>query len=147
MESHRPSWSWKEGVRFALSWNFRTKEEFPNPLPINKMERVGSWIINPLYKILDYVSRRLRRPFTVIFFTCFIGLILGVVFYNIPAFIFLGKIVPTKLLRFSLFIYIELVLLGMGCKAFGRFHNPSLVTSWKKGKLIPVFPGEPLAKN
>lgn len=142
MESSKPLWSWKEGFRFALCWELRAKEDLPSPLPSNKMEQLGSWIIEPLYKVLDLISRYLRKPLTIVVLTLLVSLVVGVVFYNIPAFIFLGKIVLAKAFRFALFVYTELLFLGMGCKAFGRFHNRSLVEFWKKGKLISVFPGD-----
>lgn len=142
MESPRFSWSWKEGVRFALCWKFVRDSDLAS-LPLqNSFEALGSWIVQPLYKTLDYVSHQLRRPLTVVLFTLFTSLVLGIAFYNIPAFKLLGKIVPVQAIRFSLFVYIELIFFGLGCKAFGRFHNQLLVQLWKKGKLTPLFPGE-----
>lgn len=136
------SWDWKEGFRFALCWEFRNKEDFLSFSRYNKAEIFGSWIIDPLYKILDHVCRHLQKPMTVVLVTLFLSLVLGVAFYNIPAFVFLGKILPAKIIRFSLFSYIELVFLGLGCRAWGRFQNRSLVQLWKKGQLISCFPGE-----
>jgi hypothetical protein len=141
MESHNPSWSWKEGLRFALCWEFLNKEGISHLPPSTKVEIFGSWIVSPLYKVLDRICHHLRKPLTIVLFTILTSLILGVIFYNIPAFIFLGRIVLAKALRFSLFIYIEIVLLGIGCKAFGRFQNHLLVELWKKGELTSIFPG------
>ena len=138
MDSPRPSWSWKEGFRFALCWKLLANE----PISSNRLEIFGSWIIEPLYKILDLISRHLRSSLTIVLFTLITAFILGIVFYNIPAFIFLGKIFPAKVVRFFLFVLIELLFLGMGCKAFGRFHNQTLVALWNQGKLTTLFPGE-----
>lgn len=133
-------WSWKEGFRFALCWKLEAKE---GALPINnRPEVLGAWLIEPLYKILDQIARHLRKPLTVVLFALFASLILGVAFYNIPAFTVLGKIVPVKMIRFLLFIYIEATFFGLGCRAFGRFHNRSLVELWKRGELVLLFPGE-----
>lgn len=134
------SWSWKEGFRFALCWKLEAKEGF-TPLN-NKMEILGSWIIEPFYKMLDCASRHLKKPLTIVLLTLFSSLIIGIAFYNIPAFKFLGKVVPVKVFRFLIFIYIECIFFGMGCRAFGRFQNRSLVELWKKEKLAALFPGD-----
>lgn len=54
----------------------------------------------------------------------------------------LGKLFPSKAVRFLFFIYIEVNFLGMGCRAIGRFNNQALTELWKDGKLAPVFPGD-----
>ena len=138
MES--PSWSWKEGFRFALCWKLESEGE---DVPLNnRMEILGAWMVEPLYKMLDFGSRHLRKPLTVVLATLLTSVILGVAFYNVPAFTILGKIVPVRAIRFLLFLYIESVFFSLGCRAFGRFHNRSLVELWKRGKLVPLFPGE-----
>jgi hypothetical protein len=135
-------WSWKEGFRFALCWKMRAEKPAISLPTANKAELFGSWIVEPLYHSLDRIAHHIKKPFIVILFILGAALVTTIAFYNIPAFIFLGKILPGKVLRLTLFLVIEWIIFGMGCKAFGRFHNPALIELWKKGTLAPRFPGD-----
>jgi hypothetical protein len=135
-------WTWKEGFRFALAGEFRTKSNFGLDYKMSRAEKLGSLFLRPLYKSIDWVSNYIRKPFVIILITLLAALITILIFYNIPAFFILGKIFPPKLIRFLLFFYLELQLFGMGCLALGRFNNQVLIDLWKKDQLVPIFPGD-----
>ncbi len=145
MES-KPRWSWKEGFRFALCWKFQQKVPHES-LPMHWLEASGYWIVKPIYQILDRVARGLRKPLVIVLFTLSIACFCAIAFYNIPIWLFLGKVFPAKLVRFLTFLYTELLCLGAGIRAFGRFHNASLVKLWKQDRLIPIFPGRAEKKD
>lgn len=134
------SWTWREGVRFALAKELLSSEG--GSYEMNLVERLGSLWLRPLYKLVGYVSKHIRKPAAISLFTVVAALLVVVVFYNIPALVILGKLFPSKTVRFLFFFYIEANILAMGCCAFGRFHNHILVALWKEGKLVPVFPGD-----
>ncbi len=139
MDSPKLRWTWKEGFRFALAWELRFKRGQNPSYPMNSIEKWSCWYLKPLYQALDWASKRLRRPMMIVLLTFFTALIVSIAFYNIPAFIFLGKIFPAKLIRLFFFIYIETVILGMGCRALGRFQNTALMSLWEKNELEPFF--------
>jgi len=141
MEWSSPRWSWREGFQFALCWQLKAKDAAALPCPMNFAEKWGLRIVTPLHKTLDWCSFRLRQPLVIVLLTLAVALLCCAVFYNIPVWVFLGKVFPAKLIRFCLFLYLELLCLGMGITAFGRFHNQTLVKHWKAGKLISIFPG------
>jgi hypothetical protein len=136
----RIRWSWKEGFRFALARALLSKEGLSYKM--SPAEKIGSLFLKPLYRVIEFVSKHIRRPLAIILFTIAASLLAFVVFYNIPALVILGKIFPSKMARFVFFLYAEANLLAMGFCAFGRFNNSALVALWKNGKLEPVFPGD-----
>src|ERR1700710_797489 len=99
-------------------------------------EKWGSFFLKPLYQLIGGIAKHIRRPTAIILVTLGAALFSAVVFYNIPAFLILGKIFPSKWLRCLLFIYVEMSLFAMGSRAFGRFSNAELITMWKNGKLV-----------
>ena len=138
----RARWTWKEGFQLALAGQLRSKNNLDLSYRMSGTERVGSLLLKPLYKIIDWVSDYIQKPFIIVLITLIVALVAIFAFYNIPAFVFLGKIFPSKLIRSLLFFYIELHLFGMGCRAFGRFNNPALIDLWKNDQLTPIFPGD-----
>ncbi len=136
----RIHWSWREGFRFALAGELLSKEGLSYTM--SPAEKLGSSFLKPLYKVIDFVSKHIRRPLAIILFTIAASLLAFVVFYNIPALVILGRIFPSKYIRFLFFLYTEANLLAMGACAFGRFNNSTLIALWKSGKLEPIFPGD-----
>lgn len=136
------NWSWKEGFKFAFAEVFLLDGGTTSAYKMNLGEKFGTKLLTPLYRMIDLVSKNIREPLAICLFTILAALIAALVFYNIPAFVILGKIFPSKLVRFLLFFYCELNLFGMGCRAFSRFNNKVLVDFWKKGRLEAVFPGD-----
>jgi len=134
------NWTWKEGVRFALAGELLSEEDALYKK--SSAERFGAFFLRPLYKVVDYVSRHIKRPIAILLFTILAAFFAVVIFYKIPALIILGKVFPSKAVRFLFFIYVELIVFGMGCHAIGRFNNRDLIKLWKEGKLSPVFPGD-----
>lgn len=135
------NWSWKEGLRFAFAKEFLLEEGTPT-YKMNIQERIGTQLLRPLYRILELVSKNIRQPLAICFFTFLAALTAIIIFYNIPALVILGKLIPFNLVRFLLFLCVELNLFAIGCRAFGRFNNVTLVNLWKKGQLQAVFPGD-----
>lgn len=136
------SWSWKEAVVFAVAGRLLSVTGAENAYEMSFGEKLGSRILKPLYRLIELVSKKIKLPLAISLFTILAAFILLFVFYNIPAFIFFGKVFPTWLIRPALFFYVELNLLAMGCKAFGRFNNRILVEQWKRGQLIALMPGD-----
>src|ERR1700733_1602530 len=114
------NWSWKEGFRFAFAGELLSEEGLTSTYRMSIGEKFGTQLIRPLYKMVDLVSKNIREPLAICFITIIAALIAALVFYNIPAFVILGKLFPSNLVRFLLFLYFELNLFGMGCRAFGR---------------------------
>ncbi len=133
---------WKEGFQFALARGFRTKEGLPASYPMSIGEKFGSIFLTPLYKTFEQISKYIRKPIAISLFTLIAALLAVVVFYNFPAFVILGKLFPYQTVRFILFLYIESILLCIGCRALGRFNNSVLIELWREDKLIPILPGE-----
>ena len=134
-------WSWKEGLQFALATELLTEEGVASSYKLNVAEKFGSLILKPLYRAIALVSKHIRKPLAICLCTTLAALIAALVFYNIPAFVILGKLFPSKAVRFLLFLYVELNFFAMGCCAYGRFNNKVLVELWKMGRLVAVFPG------
>jgi hypothetical protein len=140
--SLKTSWTWKEGLKFALAENFLTQDESILTYTKNRAEYFGAFCVKPLYYTLDCVSKKIKKPMAIFLFTLLALFCVILIFYNIPALIFLGKLFPSKTVRFLLFIYVEISLFSLGCRAVGRFNNKALIQLWKEGKLIPIFPGD-----
>jgi hypothetical protein len=136
------NWSWKEGVRFALATELLSEEKVALSYKMSSAEKLGSWFLRPLYRMIDLVAKKIQQPLAICLFTIVTALFAALVFYNIPAFVILGKLFPSKVVRCLLFLYVELNLFAMGCRAFGRFNNETLVELWKKGRLVALFPGD-----
>lgn len=136
------SWSWKEAIAFAFAGKFLSVTGVKNAYEMSFGEKLGSQILKPLYRMMELISKNIKLPLAICLFTILAACILGFVFYSIPAFFFFGKVFPTWLIRLSLFFYVELNLLAMGCRAFGRFNNRILVDLWKNGQLIALLPGD-----
>ena len=137
----RAAWSWKEGFLFAFAGELLS-EKGSLLHQMSPAEKWGSLFLKPLYRLIDGIAKHIRRPTAIILVTLGAALFSAVVFYNIPAFVVLGKIFPSKLLRCVLFLYVETSLFAIGSRAFGRFNNKRLITLWKSGKLIAIFPGD-----
>jgi succinate-acetate transporter protein len=135
------TWSWKEGLRFALAKELLAKKDAPI-YTMSSTEKFGSWIVRPLYEITAQISKYIRKPLAICLFTVLSALIATLIFYNIPTFMLFGKIFPSKTVRFVLFSYIEINFFALGCRAYGRFNNKELVKLWKAGSLISIFPGD-----
>lgn len=136
------NWAWKEGVQFAFAEKFLLENDFFLTYDKNFSEQFGIFLVKPLYGLIDYIARHVKKPLAIFVFTIVAALCAMLVFYNIPALLMLGKLFPSKAVRCLLFIYVEANLFGMGCRAMGRFNNKTLIDLWKKGKLIPIFPGD-----
>jgi hypothetical protein len=132
------NWTWKESFRFALAGMLLSEEDYKK----SSAERFGAFFLRAPYKVIDYVSRHIKKPFAILLFTILAALFAVVVFYKIPALIILGKVFPSRLVRFMFFVYVELIVFGMGCRAIGRFNNRDLIKLWKAGKLAAIFPGD-----
>jgi len=135
-------WSWREGFRFAFAAKFVSREGVPYAYPKGKLEAFGTAILRHLYMLIDWLSRHLQRFHVILLVTAVAAVTALFIFYNIPAFLFLGKLFPPQWIRFFFFIYCECLLAAAGCRAFGRFQNQKLVNEWKSGKLIAAFPGD-----
>lgn len=135
-------WSWKDGFIFAFAGKLLSVKGTENAYEISFIEKLGSQILKPLYRIIELISKNIRLPLAICLFTIISALILGLVFYSIPVFVFFGKLFPAWLVRFFLFFYFELNLFAIGCRAFGRFNNKVLVGLWKNGQLVAVMPGD-----
>ena len=134
-------WSWKEGVAFAFAGKLLSVEGADHIYTLSFGEKVGSQILRPLYRIIEVVSKNIKLPLAICLFTILAAIILGLVFYS-PVLVIFGKLFPTWLVRLLLFLYVELNLLALGCRAFARFNNHVLVDLWKKGRLMAVLPGD-----
>lgn len=135
-------WSWKEGFVFAFARKLLFAEDVNLTYQMSFGEKLGSQILNPLYRTIEFISKNIRMPLAICFFTLLAALIIGFAFYSIPAFVIFGKLFPVWLVRFLFFFYVELNLLAMGCVSFGRFNNKELVNLWKNDRLIAVMPGD-----
>jgi|JI9StandDraft_2_1071091.scaffolds.fasta_scaffold45158_3 hypothetical protein len=139
-------WSWKEGFTFALAAKLLPAHGVDVTYKKTFAEKVGSQILRPLHRAIGFVSRNIKKPVAICLFTMVAALIIGVVFYRIPAFIILGRLFPTQLVRALFFLYAELNLLAMGMQAFGRFNNEGLIAIWKSKRLIAFMPGDYIPK-
>ncbi|MBS0585672.1 MAG: hypothetical protein JSR76_05160 [Verrucomicrobia bacterium] len=139
-------WSWKEGFTFALAAQLLPAHGVDVACKKTLGEKVGSQILRPLHRVIAFVSRNIKKPVAICLFTMVAALIIGVVFYRIPAFIILGRLFPTQLVRALFFFYAELNLLAMGMQAFGRFSNEGLIAMWKSNRLIVFMPGDYISK-
>ncbi len=136
------SWSWKEGFFFVFAGKLISAEGIDKAYEISFGEKLGTQILKPLYRMIEFISKNIRLPLAISLFTMLTALILSLVFYNIPALVIFGKLFPGWLVRFVLFFYVELNLFAIGCRAFGRFNNKLLVGLWKNGQLVAVMPGD-----
>ncbi len=136
------SWSWKEAIAFAFAGKLLSVTGAENAYEMSFCERLGSQTLKPLYRIMELISKNIKLPLAICLFTILAAFILGFVFYSIPAFIFFGNVFPIWLIRLAFFFYVELNLLAMGCRAFGRFNNKNLIDLWKNGQLIALMPGD-----
>ncbi len=135
-------WSWREGFFFAFAGKLLSEKDEAVSYEMSVSEKFGSQVLKPLYRIIEFVSKSIKQPLAICLFTVLAALIAALVFYNIPAIIILGKLIPVQLIRALLFIYMEVNIFAMGCRAFGRFNNKGLVALWKQGHLVAVFPGD-----
>ena len=134
------SWTWREGFRFALAEGFLAPDA--SSYTESRAERFGAFWVRPLYFVVGYTSKNIKRPMAIFLFTLLAAFCAILVFYNIPAWTLLGKLFPSQTVRFLLFLYVEINLFSLGCRAVGRFNNKLLIRLWKEGKLIPIFPGD-----
>ena len=136
------AWTWKESFQFAFATAFLSQDHSLFIYSKSLTEQFGAFFITPLYKSIGYVSKHIQKPIAIVLFTIAAALFAILVFYNISTITILGKLFPPKLVRCLLFMYVELNIFAMGCCAFGRFSNKSLIEFWKQGKLIPIFLGD-----
>src|ERR1700722_17091659 len=108
------SWSWKEGLVFAFAKKLLSIDGVEPSYEMSIGEKFGLQILNPLYRIIEFISKNIRIPLAICLFTMLAALILGFAFYSIPAFVLFGKLIPIWLLRLVLFIYVQMNLLAMG---------------------------------
>ena len=136
------NWSWKEGFRFAFAGELISKEGVASTYKMSPTEKFGSQILKPIYRMIGLLSKHIKKPLTICLFTILAGLFIALVFYNIPVFVILGKLFPSKAVHCLVFLYIELNFFAVGCRAFGRFNNKALIELWKNGQLVAVLPGD-----
>lgn len=101
------SWSWKEGFRFAFAEALLLDGVSASAYKMSLVEKFGTQLLKPLYRAIDLVSKNIREPLAICLFTILAALIAALVFYNIPAFVILGKLFPSKLVRFLLFFLLR----------------------------------------
>lgn len=136
MDTH---WSWEEGLKFGLAREFLSNEENLVAYQMSPAEKFGALVLKFPYRIIDLVSRHIRKPLAICLFTLLSVLLSTLVFYNILTFALLEKIFLSYVLRFLFFLYVELVIFALGCRAFGRFNNKVLIVLWKNGQLVPIL--------
>lgn len=135
----RIKWTWKEGFRFALASEFRPKDGGIFFYEMSSAEKFGSLFLKPFYKMLAQVSKYIRKPLAICIFTIFSAFLSLLIFYNFPALVILGKLLPYQAVRHVLFLYIESTFFCIGFRALGRFNNKVLVDLWKRNELASVF--------
>lgn len=134
--------SWKQGFRLAFAKEFHHEDGSTYSYEKGKLEVLGSFILKPLQGFLDWVSTRIQKPFVIILMT-FMALLIGVLaFYELTTIWFLARFISLAWIRFLFFVYFEMTIFAIGCRAFGRFSNANLLSEWSSGKLIPAFPGD-----
>ncbi len=141
------SWSWREGLAFAFASKLLSAEKSHQPYEMSVGEKWGTRLLQPLYRVIEFVSKNVKMPLAICFFTLLAALLIGFAFYTIPAFVIFGRLFPVWLIRALFFVYVEINLLAMGCVAFGRFNNKELVSLWKNGCLVAVMPGDYELRN
>lgn len=135
----RIKWTWKEGFQFALAREFLLRDGGLSFYEMSAAEKFGSFFLKPIYKMLGQVSKYIRKPLAVCIFTLFAAFLSLLVFYNFPALLILGKLLPYQTVRYLFFLYIESTFFCIGCRALGRFNNKILVELWKRNALSFVF--------
>lgn len=140
-------WSWREGFRFAFAGKFLLENGALYSYPKGTLEAWGTAILGPLYKTIDWLSKRLQRFHVILLLTLVAAVAALFIFYNIPAFLFLAKIFPPQWIRFFVFLYCECLIAAAGCRAFSRFQNKELIDAWKSGKINAAFPGDIFGKS
>jgi|SRR5579862_213317 len=135
----RIKWTWKEGFQFAFAREFILKGGKVFLYEMSVVEKFGSFFLQPIYKILGQVSKYIRKPLAVCIFTLFAAFLSLLVFYNFPALLILGKLLPYQTVRYLLFLYTECIFFCIGCRALGRFNNKTLVDLWKRNELSSAF--------
>src|SRR5580700_11479467 len=108
-------WTWKEGFRFAFASEFRLKDGSVFFYKMSSAEKLGSFFLKPLYKMLAQISKYIRNPLVICIFTIFAAFLSLLIFYNFPALLILGKLFPYQAVRYLLFLYIESIFLCIGC--------------------------------
>lgn len=127
------TWTWKEISQFILARELCSKNNIPFQYKMNNTERYCAAFLNPIYRTVEKVIKKLSQRMLIAVVTLVIAIFVLCVFYDFPALVIL-KIFPYQILRFLFFLYIELIFFCMGCRALGRFNNPFLLTLWNAEK-------------
>ncbi len=135
----RIKWSWKEGFRFAFAREFLLRDGDIFAYEMSIAEKFGSFFLKPIYKFLGQVSKYIHKPLAICIFTLFAAFLSLLAFYNFPALLILGKLLPYQTVRYLFFLYIESTFFLIGCRALGRFNNKILVNIWKRNEITSVF--------
>ena len=116
--------------RFALK-----KEKMREAIPHNQIEKLGDLLSWGAYGLPKMGRNCFGNPrFLTLFFTLFFMAITSLLFYPsrtadilFDTFLWPLRHLPWSYLRFTLWFFSELTIVGLGIRAFGRFSNPQLM--------------------
>ena len=124
--------------RFQNNLRFALRKEGPNTrqnIPLNRLEKIGNTLSWGAYELKTVVLKALYDPrFITICFTTFAMLFSTLLFYPSDTWRVMSKTctwifdhINWNYIRFFLWFFSEITILGIGMRAFGRFSNQELM--------------------
>jgi hypothetical protein len=131
----------QSNLRFALHKETVLMRE---AIPLNQMEKIGNAFSWPVYEFKAVCSMTFCDPrFITISFTLFAMIISAFLFYPSDSWYYVSTVcswvfnhINWSYVRFGLWLLSEVIILGVGMRAFGRFTNQKLMEHYQlKGNL------------
>ena len=124
--------------RFQNNLRFALRKEASNTrenIPLNQLEKIGNALSWGAYELKAVFLKAFYDPrFITICFTVFAMLLSTLLFYPSDTWRILSKTctwsfdhINWSYIRFSLWLFSEVTILGIGMRAFGRFSNQKLM--------------------
>lgn len=140
--------SWQSYFQFAFAREFITMDTGESlGIKKNSLEKVGEVVSRPFLRPLDFLLREIKNPVVITAITVTLIAITTLIFYPAHFMLAVGSVLPFLvkvqpwMVKFALYIAVEVVIAAIGLRIFGRMCNTELRRLWNNNEIMPIYIG------
>lgn len=117
------------------------------------LERAGDLMIAPVHRTADFSLRNLTNPLMITTLTVAMAALATLVYYPDQTIETVLKVLPEHRLltlsgmKFSAYLGVQWLILGLGARTMGRLINGSLMQAWTERRIVPISVGTVIQAN
>lgn len=123
------------------------KEKTVVDYPKNLLEKVGGVILAPAFTSTDQLLQNIKNPLVITALTLAAIAIVTIAFYPATFVGMIGIVIPfiwsiqPWMIQLAVYGAVQLNILALCLRTFGRLSNPSLTQAWTNRNVIPIAIG------